>query len=150
NEDGAYSIDVRSGKANIDLDIAPLLPAQPMQFLPERRYLSLRSRIALGISHQHADAPHPLALLRACRERPRRRAAKQRDEVAPPDHSITSSASASNFAGISIPRAFAVLRLTTSSNLVGCCTGKSAGFVPLRILSTYTAVCRARSGRLAP
>ena len=35
--------------------------------------------------HEHADAPHPLALLRARRERPRRRrAAEQRDELAPP------------------------------------------------------------------
>ena len=34
--------------------------------------------------HEHADAPHPLALLRPCRERPRgRSAAEQRDELAP-------------------------------------------------------------------
>ena len=32
-----------------------------------------------------------------------------------------------------MPSAFAVLRLITSSNLVGCCTGRSAGFSPLRI-----------------
>jgi hypothetical protein len=30
--------------------------------------------------------------------------------------------------GISIPSALAVLRLMTNSNLVGCTTGKSAGF----------------------
>jgi hypothetical protein len=42
---------------------------------------------------KHADAPHPLALLRARRERPcRRRAAEQRDEIAARPHSITSSA----------------------------------------------------------
>ena len=47
-------------------------------------------------AHEHADAPHPLALLRARRERPRsRRAAEQRDELAPL-HSITSSARASS------------------------------------------------------
>jgi hypothetical protein len=67
------------------------------------------------------------------RERPcRRRAAEQRDEVAP-SHSITSSAMESSRAGISIPSAFAVLRLMTNSNLVGCSTGSSAGFSPLRI-----------------
>ena len=34
--------------------------------------------------HEHADAPHPLGLLRARRQRPRRRrAAEQRDELAP-------------------------------------------------------------------
>jgi hypothetical protein len=34
--------------------------------------------------HKHADPPHPLALLCARRERPRRRTAEQRDELAPP------------------------------------------------------------------
>src|SRR5262245_37696124 len=34
--------------------------------------------------------------------------------------------------------ALAVLRLTTSSNLVGCCTGSSAGLAPLRIRPAYT------------
>src|SRR6516165_1702207 len=55
-------------------------------------------------------------LLRARRERPRRRAAEKRDEIAPPNHSITSSASARTTGGISRCRAFAALRLTTSSN----------------------------------
>ncbi len=35
-----------------------------------------------------------------------------------------------------VRRAFAVLRLMTSSNFVGCSTGRSAGLAPLRILST--------------
>ena len=51
-------------------------------------------------------------------------------------HSITSSARASTAAGNSNPIAFAVLRLTTSSYLVGACTGMSAGFSPLRMRST--------------
>jgi hypothetical protein len=34
------------------------------------------------------------------------------------------------------PSAFAVLRLITSSNFVGCSMGRSAGLAPLRILST--------------
>jgi hypothetical protein len=37
------------------------------------------------------------------------------------------------------PFAFAVLRLITSSNLVGACTGRSAGFSPLRMRLTYSA-----------
>ena len=57
------------------------------------------------------------------------------DELAPP-HSITSSARASSVGGISRPSAFAVIRLMTRSNLVGCSTGRSAGFAPRRILST--------------
>src|SRR5262249_53507480 len=43
-------------------------------------------------------------------------------------YSITSSARASTDDGISNPSAFAVLRLITKSYLVGCCTGRSAGF----------------------
>src|SRR5262249_26845255 len=75
-------------------------------------------------------------LLRACHERPRDdRAAEQRYELAAP-HSITSSDSASNLSGISRPSAFAVWRLITNSNLVGCSTGKSAGLAPFRIRST--------------
>ncbi len=49
------------------------------------------------------------------------------------DYSITSSARASSVAGTSRLSAFAVLRLITSSYLVGWSTGKSAGLAPLRI-----------------
>jgi hypothetical protein len=54
----------------------------------------------------------------------------------PSHHSITSSARASSVGGISRPNALAVLRLITSSNFVGCITGKSAGLVPFKILPT--------------
>ncbi|SRR5216683_3892421 len=52
----------------------------------------------------------------------------------PACYSITSSARASNLAGMVRPSAFAVLRLMTSSNLVGCCTGISP--VPTQGLAT--------------
>src|SRR5215475_9029559 len=74
------------------------------------------------------------------------RAAKQCDERAAGAHSITSSARASSVAGTSRPSAFAVFWLITSSNLVGCPTGKSAGLAPLMILSTYVAPRRYKSG----
>ena len=45
---------------------------------------------------------------------------------------MTSSARASRLAGMVSPRALAVLRLITSSNLIGCSTGGSAGLSPLR------------------
>src|SRR5262249_40581828 len=45
-------------------------------------------------------------------------------------YSITSSASESRLSEILMPSAFAVFRLITSSNLVGCTTGSSAGFSP--------------------
>jgi hypothetical protein len=51
-------------------------------------------------------------------------------------HSMTSSARASTEGGTSILSAFAVLRLMYSSNFVGCSTGNSPGFAPLRSLST--------------
>ena len=51
-------------------------------------------------------------------------------------YSITSSARASSAGGTSSPSAFAVVRLMTRSNLVGACTGRSAGFSPLRMRST--------------
>src|SRR6516164_8519401 len=82
------------------------------------------------------DTRRLAALLPARRQRPGRRAAEQRDELAPSHHSITSSARASSVGGTSRPSAFAVLRLITSSNLVGACTGRSAGFAPRRMRST--------------
>jgi hypothetical protein len=54
-------------------------------------------------------------------------------------HSITSSAMASSPGGMVRPSACAVIRFTTRSNLVGCCTGKSLTFVPRRMRSTYVA-----------
>src|SRR5207249_11237575 len=65
-------------------------------------------------------------------------------------HSITSSALISNEFGMVRPRALAVLRLTTNSNLVGCSTGRSDGFAPLRILSTYEAARRCKSAKFGP
>src|SRR5262245_9326890 len=85
---------------------------------------------------EHADIDRRLPqLLRTRLERPCRRGAEQRDELAPL-HSITSSARASTAGGISRPSAFAVFRLITSSYFVGACTGRSAGFSPLRMRST--------------
>ena len=81
---------------------------------------------------EHADAPQPLALLRARRKRPSCRAAKQRDELAPP-HSITSSAVASSEGDKVRPSVRAVSALMTSSNFDDCTTGRSAGLVPLRM-----------------
>src|SRR5512143_2990653 len=49
---------------------------------------------------------------------------------------ITRSALASTLGGMVRPICLAVLRLMTNSNFVACCTDRSAGFVPLRILST--------------
>src|SRR6187551_2414359 len=60
-------------------------------------------------------------------------------------HSITSSARARTPVGMTSPSAAAVLRLMISSYLVGACTGRSAGFSPLRMRSTYPAANRSWS-----
>ena len=49
---------------------------------------------------------------------------------------ITSSAWKRMLGGMVRPRAWAVLRLMTSSNLMDCSIGRSPGLAPLRILST--------------
>jgi len=51
-------------------------------------------------------------------------------------YSITSSAATCRVCGTVRPSALAVLRLITKSNLIGCSTGRSAGRVPCKILST--------------
>src|SRR5215471_18070642 len=126
------AINVARGPVIVRPDVACFRPTQVLQRLAERRNARLCLRIALGKAHQHADPPHPLALLRARRERPRSRRAEQRDELAPL-HSSTSSARCSSSAGTSSPSAFAVFRLTTSSYLTGAWTGSSLGFSPRRM-----------------
>src|SRR5262245_30586286 len=82
----------------------------PLQPLPERG-----NKLRRATSRRAAEKPdHRHCLLRARRQRPCRRAAEQRDELAA-FHSITSSASASSLSGTSRPSALAVLRLMTNS-----------------------------------
>src|SRR5262249_2683821 len=116
--------------AIVDIQIATLRVAQAAQAIDEGGVVLLQTQ------RKERDARTGVGragLRRARRERPRRRAAEQREEFAPAVHSITSSARASTVAGMSKPSALAALRLMTSSNLTGCITGKSAGFVPLRM-----------------
>src|SRR6266487_3645919 len=104
-----------------------------------------RRRAAEEPDHRHCG------LLRPRRERPRGRcAAEQRYERAAGAHSITSSAVIRMISGTVSPSAFAVLRLMTSSNFVGCSTGMSPGFAPRRILSTKSAARRNWSGKFGP
>src|SRR5262245_64674071 len=84
----------------IALDIAGVLEALAKS--AQTVLDSLRRSVIKEADHRHR------ALLRARRERPRgRRAAEQRDELAPP-HSITSSARASSVGGTSRPSILAV------------------------------------------
>src|SRR5262249_44821373 len=145
--------------------IATFDPAELLQLVAEQLSYQRAEVVCLRAIAQHADAPHPFPLLRPRRQRPRRRRANPRDEVAPSHthplspssacgaglvrgrsprvyacgtgplpgllpqagegillatlHSITSSARRRKDSEIVSPMAFAVLRLTTSSNLVG-------------------------------
>src|SRR5262245_22333569 len=107
---------------SVDPQIATVHPAQFTEFVHKRCEL----RLGFRITHQQPDPPHALALLRARRERPCGcRATEQRDELTAAAHSITSSARPSSVGGTSRPRALAVIRLITKSNLLACSTGKS-------------------------
>src|SRR5262245_28995275 len=118
------------------LDVAGV--AKPLSERAHEWCVGVRRSAVEEPDHRHRR------LLRARHSRPRRRrAADQRDEFAP-FHSITSSARTSTDAGTSRPRALAVLRLMTSSYFTGACTGRLAGFSPLRMRSTYPAARRYR------
>src|SRR5262249_36815695 len=78
--------------AAVDANVAAVGPAQLPQPLQERRQTGLAYRIVLCERHEHADASHPLTLLRARRERPcRNRTTHHFDEVAP-SHAARSGA----------------------------------------------------------
>src|SRR5215475_8337089 len=95
------------------------------QFVEEGRKIRL-------VPTASAQDSEPISVLPLRFHWPCHRPAEQRDKLAT-SHSITSSARASSVAGTSRPSARAVLRLITSSYLVGACTGKSPGFSPLRM-----------------
>src|SRR5262249_3102956 len=100
-------------------------------------------RRAVETRSEESEPNGPSGLLRARRERQcNRRAAEQRHELAAGAHSITSSARASSVGEMSMPNALAVLRLMINSQRVACSMGRSAGFAPLKILSTKAAARR--------
>src|SRR5262245_40462987 len=77
----ANALGIAGGPAIVDLHVAAVGPAQFLQPLHERSEARLTFRIVRCQAHEHADASHPLALLRARCERPLHcRAAEQRDE----------------------------------------------------------------------
>ena len=97
---------------------------------PVERGNKWRKRAGRGTAEK-TDHRHRL-LLRAGRAWRSHRAAQQKYQLAPL-HSMISSARTRIDGGTVRPSALAVLRLMTSSNLVGCWTGRSAGWAPFRI-----------------
>src|ERR1043166_860521 len=103
-----------------------------VQALVERVH-TIRPRVR-RFATEKSDDRHR-GFLRTCSDRPHGRTASQCNEI-PPPHSITSSARRRTTSGTCKSSALAVLRLSTVSYFVGACTGRSAGFSPLRIRST--------------
>src|SRR5205823_3288501 len=125
----------------VDAQVLADGPAQFREPLQKSRHTHLRLCVVCGRGHEHTDTAHPRGLLRARRQRPGgSRAAEEGDKLASlhgfASYSITSSARTSTISGTWRPSAFAVFMLSTVSYLVGSCTGRSAGFSPLRIRST--------------
>jgi len=77
-------LDVACCPAGLDLHIVTASPTQLLEALPKCGDASLPFRIIRGESHEHADAPHLLGLLRAGRERPRRCCAAECGQQFPP------------------------------------------------------------------
>src|SRR5436190_14739830 len=128
------SIELTTGRAIFNCNIAAFDEAGFLEALCHRADLS---SIKVAATEQADQCHH--RLLRPRRERPRGRRAYSSEELATLHHSITSSARARSVGDTSRPNALAVLRLMTSSYLVGACTGNSPGFSPFRMRSTYVA-----------
>src|SRR5512144_1668003 len=84
---GSEAVAITTTPALIDLQISALSPPHLLQRLFQRLDADLSFRVTLGVLYEHADAPHPLSLLRARDERPRGcRTANKRDELAASHH----------------------------------------------------------------
>ena len=71
----SYPIDVIAGPTKVNPHVAAIGPTQARKRLRERRVASPPLRIVFVERHEHADAPHAVALLRPRRERRSRRRA---------------------------------------------------------------------------
>jgi hypothetical protein len=78
----SYPNGVITSPMNVHLRVAAMGPTQVRKRLRECREAKLRHRIVFFEPDEHADPAHAVALLRDCRERPRRRAAESSDELA--------------------------------------------------------------------
>src|SRR5882724_3811622 len=120
---------MKLGPAVLDRHILTLDPAgfaEPLAKRGQQPSIRFGRRPVEVANHRHRFL---LCAQRTCR----RHSAGQQEQQLAALHSMTSSARARIEGGTVMPSALAVLRLTTSSKGVGCWTGRSAGFAPLRI-----------------
>jgi hypothetical protein len=68
---------VTAGPTKVHPHVAAIGPTQARKRLRKRREATLNLRIVFVARHEHADAPHTVALLRARHKRPRRRASER-------------------------------------------------------------------------
>src|SRR5262249_5457575 len=80
---GAEAIGIARSPSGLALHIDAEGRARLLTTLQNSSIARLSERIVRTRVHEHADAPHPLRLLRPRHERPRGRAAEQRNELAP-------------------------------------------------------------------
>ena len=99
---------------------APVRDVQPLERTP-------------SVGRRCSAESHPRDLAVTCPAGARRARTASGVEPDRKRHLMISSARANTGGGMVRPRALAVLRLITSSNFVGCSTGRSAGLAPLRM-----------------
>src|SRR5215472_16835712 len=123
------------GRIPLHNDALPFDVAQTPQFREERPPRSTSSGFGDHVGREYrSDDRDPSWLCQVLRQRGSACGRKQQTDCEiPTPHSMTSSARARIDGGTVRPSALAVLKLTTSSNIVGCWTGRSAGFTPARI-----------------
>jgi hypothetical protein len=84
----ATAVGIAHAPTNVNPHVATVGPPRLLQSLHEGREAGRCFRTVRGHGHEHPDAPRPLALLRACRQRPSdARTAEQRHEL-PSSHRL--------------------------------------------------------------
>src|SRR5262249_20223612 len=106
--------------AHVESEILAFPPSETPHFLDEGGQIALIFHFSCRSTHEHADAPHAVALLRVRHERPRRRAAECGDEVAPSKANTH----------LALPRQGALSRQHSTAQAcggcqIGCCTAES-------------------------
>jgi hypothetical protein len=63
--DAKHKLLAVTGEPAIESDVTPVCPAEVLQGFSEGLEIDLPNLVVFGEAHNHADTPHPAALLRA-------------------------------------------------------------------------------------